>query len=131
MDVGAPSNFERMAAHWTLEELRGKIRGVFVTDEETRRTIAAVHEKCGYFLDPHGAVGWEGVNKLRDQKLLEDGPLAVLATAHPAKFGETVEPLTGPIPMPSSLEKALDRLPQAGTIPADLAALIAALEEPR
>jgi threonine synthase len=111
--------------------MRGMIRGVSVTDEETRRAIAEVHERCGYFLDPHGAVGWEGVNKLWDQKLLEDGPLAVLATAHPAKFGETVEPLTGTIPMPPSLGKALDRLPQARIIGADISALIAALEEPR
>jgi threonine synthase len=127
MDVGAPSNFERMAAHWSLEEMRRMIRGVSVTDEETRRAIAEVHETWGYFLDPHGAVGWEGVNKLWDQKLLEEGPLAVLATAHPAKFGEPVEALTGSIPMPPSLGKALDRLPQARIIPADISALIAAL----
>jgi threonine synthase len=127
MDVGAPSNFERMAAHWSLEELRTLIRGVSVTDDETRGAIAAVHEAFGYFLDPHGAVGWEGVNKLWDQNLLEDGPLAVLGTAHPAKFGEIVEPLTGAIPAPPALAKVLDRVPQARTIPADISALIEAL----
>ncbi|MDR2630008.1 MAG: threonine synthase [Spirochaetaceae bacterium] len=127
MDVGAPSNFERMAAQWSLEELRGMIRGVFVTDDETRRAIATVHETLGYFLDPHGAVGWEGADKLWDQKLLDEGPLAVLATAHPAKFGETVEPLAGKIPLPPSLTEALGRLPHAQTIPADISALIAAL----
>jgi threonine synthase len=127
MDVGAPSNFERMAAHWSLEEMRGMIRGVSVDDDGTRRAIGAVHRDFGYFLDPHGAVGWEGADKLWDRHLLEDGPLAVLATAHPAKFGETVEPLTGPVPIPPSLGKALDRIPQARTIPADISALIEAL----
>jgi threonine synthase len=127
MDVGAPSNFERMAAHWSLEEMQKMIRGVSVHDDETRRAIGTVHKSFGYFLDPHGAVGWEGADKLWEQKLLEDGPLAVLATAHPAKFGETVEPLTGTIPMPASLGKVLDRVPQARSIPADISALIEAL----
>jgi threonine synthase len=127
MDVGAPSNFERMAAHWSLEELREMIRGVSVDDDETRHAIGTVHRTLGYFLDPHGAVGWEGADKLWDQNLLEEGPLAILATAHPAKFGETVEPLTGAIPMPLSLQTAQARIPQARTIPADISALIEAL----
>jgi threonine synthase len=127
MDVGAPSNFERMASHWSLEELRGLIRGVSVTDDETRRAIAAVHGAFGYFLDPHGAVGWEGVNKLWEGGLLEDGPVAVLGTAHPAKFGEVVEPLAGKIPPPPSLVTALERVPQARTIPVDVSALVDSL----
>jgi threonine synthase len=127
MDVGAPSNFERMAAHWSLEEMRKLIRGIAVSDDETRRAIQEVHQNFGYFLDPHGAVGWEGVDQLREQKLLEAGPLAVLATAHPAKFGETVEPLIGKIPAPPSLAAALDRVPRARTISADISALIDAL----
>ena len=36
MDVGAPSNFERMSAHFSLEEMRKLMIGVYVTDEETR-----------------------------------------------------------------------------------------------
>jgi threonine synthase len=127
MDVGAPSNFERMAAHWTLEELRGMIRGAYVPDDETRKTIARVHDEYGYFLDPHGAVGWKAVDALAEKHVLEPGPVAVLATAHPAKFSETVEPLTGPIPVPSSIKTALERTAHAGTIPAELAALVDAL----
>jgi threonine synthase len=133
MDVGAPSNFERMAAHWSYQELRRMIRGVSVSDEETRRTIAEVHEQQGYFLDPHGAVGWKAADVVRaDSVRLDkdgpaawagDGPLAVLATAHPAKFAETVEPLTGPIPLPASLRQVMERKASARTIPPDLAAL--------
>jgi threonine synthase len=125
MDVGAPSNFERMAAHWSLEQLRGMIRGAHVSDDETRKTIAAVHSEHAYFLDPHGAVGWRAVDALRSG--LGEGPLAVLATAHPAKFAETVEPLTGPVPVPSSIQTALGRVVQTRTIPAELSALADAL----
>jgi threonine synthase len=67
------------------------------------------------------------VDALAERHLLEQGPVAVLATAHPAKFSETVEPLTGPIPVPSSIKTALERTAHAETIPAELAALADAL----
>ncbi|MDR0388156.1 MAG: threonine synthase [Treponema sp.] len=127
MDVGAPSNFERMAAHWSYGDLRRMIRGVPVTDDETREVIRTVYECRGYYLDPHGAVGWKAVDKAARNRdggsNPEDGPAAILATAHPAKFAETVEPLTGPVPVPASLKKVMEREPKALTIPADIAAL--------
>jgi threonine synthase len=126
MDVGAPSNFERMSAHWSHSELRAMLRGVWVSDEETRATIRAVHEKHGYFLDPHTAVGWCGVDKLSSQ-LPPDAPVAVLATAHAAKFAPTVEPLAGKVPMPPSLEKAASREARSVTIPNDINALLEVL----
>ncbi|WP_010263546.1 pyridoxal-phosphate dependent enzyme [Treponema primitia] len=123
MDVGAPSNFERMAAQWTLEQLRNMIRGVHVSDEDTRKTIAAVHDSSAYFLDPHGAVGWRAVDILAAGSAPVEGPLAVLATAHPAKFAETVEPLVGPVPAPAAIKNALGRSCTYRTIPVELSAL--------
>jgi threonine synthase len=124
MDVGAPSNFERMAAHWSYEEMRRMIRGVWVSDDETRGAIAAVFRDYGYYLDPHGAVAWTAVQKLPSSSGgTAEGPVAVLATAHPAKFSETVESLTGPVPVPETIQQALDRKPQALTLPNDLATL--------
>jgi threonine synthase len=123
MDVGAPSNFERMAAHFSWEEMRRLILGAYTNDEDTRKTIAAVHRDYAYFLDPHTAVGWHAADTLRDSGLLPGGPLAVLSTAHPAKFAEIVEPLTGPIPLPGSLRKAMERKAESRTISAELEAL--------
>jgi threonine synthase len=123
MDVGAPSNFERMAAHWSYDQLRKMIRGVSVTDEETRAAIAEVYNKYGYYLDPHGAVGWRAVQKIRSGLPGDDEPTAVLATAHPAKFSETVEAITGAAPVPASIQKALGRTAKALVIPAELSAL--------
>jgi threonine synthase len=123
MDVGAPSNFERMAAHFSLEEMRRLILGASVTDGETRETITGVHSRWGYFLDPHSAVGWRAADRLFETGKLDAGPLAVLSTAHPAKFAETVEPLTGPVGVPASLKKAMARTVEARTIPAELDAL--------
>jgi threonine synthase len=124
MDVGAPSNFERMAAHFSWDQMRRIILGVPVSDEETRKTIAGVHERWGYFLDPHSAVGWEGADKLFREKRLTAGPLGVLSTAHPAKFAETVEPLTGPVPVPPVLARAMKRTVEARTIPPDVSVFI-------
>jgi len=125
MDVGAPSNFERMAAHFSLDEMRRIITGVSVTDNETCETIAQVHENARYFIDPHSAVGWKGVDKLRAQNRIPNSTqsvAAILCTAHPAKFRETVEPLTGPPPVPSSLARAMERTVNAKTIPAEVPA---------
>jgi threonine synthase len=132
MDVGAPSNFERMAAHFTWDEMRRIILGVYVTDDETRETIAQVHAHTGYFLDPHSAVGWKGIDKLREENKIDlnehtAGPTAVLCTAHPAKFFETVQPLTGAPPVPASLARAMERTVNARVIPAQESAFIETL----
>ena len=124
MDVGAPSNFERMAAHFSWEEMKHFILGTSVTDNETRETIKNVYENAGYYLDPHSAVGWKGTDKLRDKNKLAFGPVGILCTAHPAKFFETVEPLVDKVPVPSTIACALERTVKAITIPADVSVLL-------
>ncbi|MDR2480107.1 MAG: threonine synthase [Treponema sp.] len=127
MDVGAPSNFERMSAHFSWDEMKRIILGVSVSDDETLMTIAAVHGESGYFLDPHSAVGWKGVDKLFAEHTFEAGPAVVLSTAHPAKFAGTVEPLVGPAPVPVFLERAMDRTVNAQIIPAETGAVLDAV----
>jgi threonine synthase len=127
MDVGAPSNFERMKSHWSLEELRVLIATAALTDDETRETIRSVYEKTGYILDPHGAVGFGAASLLKARGLLAGRPAVVLETAHPAKFAETVAPLTGPIPLPPQLRAAENRTVDALVIPADDEALASIL----
>ncbi|MDR0455077.1 MAG: threonine synthase [Treponema sp.] len=118
MDVGAPSNFERMAAHFSWEEMRRLVMGISINDDETSETISEVFTRWGYYLDPHSAVGWRAVDKFQ-----KAGKTVIALTAHPAKFAETVEPLTGPVPVPPSLKKAMDRNIEARTIRAELEAL--------
>jgi threonine synthase len=127
MDVGAPSNFERMAHHFSWEEMRRVILGAPVSDAETRETIAGVFDETGYCLDPHSAVGWKGADKIRERDP-GAGPLGILATAHPAKFAETVEPLTGPVPVPPALARTMERTVSSRTIPAEVSVLVDILE---
>jgi threonine synthase len=119
MDVGAPSNFERMSCHFSWEELRHLVLGASVSDEETRLTISEVFNR-GYYLDPHTAVGWKAAEKLEAAGALASGKkAAILSTAHPAKFAEVLEPLIGPVDLPGSLKKVMGRKVEAAVIPSD------------
>ena len=124
MDVGDPSNFARILHLYggdhgaILEDVRGSRHD----DEETRAAIREVYETTGTVLDPHTAVGWLGL-----REALEESPDAVgivLATAHPAKFGEEVEPVIGRgIPLPGALAECRDRESLAEAIPSETGAL--------
>ena len=99
MDVGDPSNFPRLAelhGH-SLVALRANLTGESISEEETRRTIRQVFDTSGYLLDPHGAVAFAAALRAR-QDTGEPGPIVVLATAHPAKFGEVIREELGRAP---------------------------------
>lgn len=94
MDVGDPSNFYRMldlfeGSHKKMSEA---ITGYSYTDESTRKTIQRTYALNGYVLDPHGAVGYMG---LEDYFRTKGGTGIVLETAHPIKFRDTVEEQIG------------------------------------
>ena len=76
-----------------------------------------------------GATGSIGVSTLKvAAEHLEPGlPMISLATAHPAKFAETVEPVIGPVRVPAALSRTMERTVTAETIPASLDALAARL----
>ncbi|HMB91751.1 MAG TPA: threonine synthase [Rhodothermales bacterium] len=94
MDVGAPSNFERLQRLLQGKNMRTLIQGVSVSDADTIASMRRVYEETGYVADPHTAVGLEAVRRFRMRTSGED-PMIVLATAHPAKFPETVEEALG------------------------------------
>ncbi|MDR2841911.1 MAG: threonine synthase [Spirochaetaceae bacterium] len=127
MDVGAPSNFERMASHWSIDQMRQILLGAFVTDSETKDTISTVYKTTAYVLDPHGAVGWKAADILEKKCAVKNAPIVVLETAHPAKFAEVVEPLAGAVPLPESLKNAMQRKIISKTISADFNELSALL----
>jgi threonine synthase len=110
MDVGDPSNFERLKSIFggDLFLMREEIEGIFVTDEETRETLRRVHGETGMFLDPHTALGVRAAEKCLESGTVK-GPVVTLATAHPGKFLEVVEEATGlRPPLPERLLKVLD-----------------------
>jgi len=125
MDVGAPSNWERIHALYggDHDAMAADLRWGSWTDAQTAETLAELHG-LGYLADPHGAVAC-GV--LRTQ--LKPGERGLfLATAHPAKFPEVLERDLGiQVPLPKALSDLLDRPLLNETLPADQAALRARL----
>lgn len=119
MDVGAPSNFERML--WLCggdpERLRSELEGFRCDNAGIRRTIDELYERYGYFSDPHSAVGYAA-------SMAIGKPGFYLSTAHPAKFGEVIASVTGSrIPLPERLSVLTQRPQHSDPLAVDLAAL--------
>ena len=95
MDVGVPSNLERLRALFSDASLRRRVAGETVTDAETLAAMRAVWDETGYAADPHTAVGLEAA---RRHLATRDVPVVVLATAHPAKFPEAAAQAGLPAP---------------------------------
>jgi len=115
MDVGNPSNFERMQwlYHDDLAAMRADISGCRRTDDEVKTTIRRVYEEHGYLLDPHSAIGYMGIKSFLEREGQSAGRKRIgifLATAHAAKFSEIVEPALGrPIDTPPALAEVVAR----------------------
>ena len=111
MDVGHPSNFERMLWLYDgdLDAMRRDIVGSRHTDDDVRATIRRVYDERGYLLDPHSAIAYAGL-KAQLESEADDRTGVFLATAHPAKFAEIVEPIVGrEMEKPAPLAEALAR----------------------
>ncbi|MCK9275401.1 MAG: threonine synthase [Syntrophales bacterium] len=118
MNVGHPSNLARFFELYggtvdrkgivyrmpDIGEMRRRIFSVSISDEVTRKCIKTAYEKYGILLEPHGAVGWRGLELFREKE--GDSGLAVcLETAHPAKFPDEIIELLGMVPvMPESMK---------------------------
>jgi threonine synthase len=121
MNVGHPSNMARIVALYggimnehgivskqpDLNTIKQDMFAVGLSDEETRSTIKMVYERHNILLEPHGAVGWEGLRKYFDRYPADHASSQVavcLETAHPAKFPREIEQILGFDPaMPPSL----------------------------
>ena len=65
MDVGAPSNYERISSMFSVEEARKLIAGYWLDDEGTMDALRSCHDRTGYIIDPHGAVAWKAWDDVR------------------------------------------------------------------
>jgi threonine synthase len=112
MDVGNPSNMERLRTLFP-DRLATRVSARLVTDEQIRATIRQDAAALDYVWDPHGATAAHVYHHaLTDRAPTKDDAWVLLATAHPAKFNEIVEPLIGrDIEVPPALARLL-RLPR-------------------
>lgn len=93
MDVGNPNNFVRVMDIYqgSWEAIKNDIWSAGYSDAETCAAIKEVFEKYNYTLDPHGAVAYLGLKSYQAEH--PDVTGIFLATAHPAKFADVVEPV--------------------------------------
>ncbi len=158
MDVGDPGNFRRIAHLFRLggngvhhnvggsthnnvggtashnanlaappARLRNILAGSSWSDRQTRACIRDLWQRRGIAIDPHTAVGLLGLR--HELRRRPDAVGIVLATAHPAKFAEIVEPLIGEeIPIPPGIARVMNQPRRAIEIEPELDALREVLE---
>ncbi len=131
MDVGAPSNYERIAYMYSLEEVRRLFAAYWLDNDGIIKSIKACKESTGYTIDPHGAVAykaWEDIkngalDNLEGIDITKPGVTpnrpdwadkakgavgVILETADPAKFSAIVKNATGAEPpIPERLQKLM------------------------
>jgi threonine synthase len=79
------------------------VSGSWFDDDQVRQHIRAEYQRSGYILDPHGAIASLGLDSYLDDHPGTSG--IIVETAHPTKFSDIVEPLTGnTLPVPASLQ---------------------------
>jgi len=128
MDVGSPSNMERLRALFVdIDSVRGAVRAESVTDEEIRARITSDFKRYGKTWCPHTATAAE-VHARMPNSERSDARWVLVSTAHPAKFHEIVQPLIGQrIEIPESLAKLFSRPVSCADLEPSLDALTEAL----
>lgn len=132
MDVGAPSNFERLRWLYAADDaaLRAAFRVEAVDDAAIREVITRRHAQAGEVFCPHTATAVALLETMRAEGV--QGDWAVAATAHPAKFDSVVEPLIGrSLAVPAALAELLQRPAHAEPCAPTYAALRAVLMQGR
>ena len=129
MDVGNPSNMERVRALYvTWQEVRQQLSAQSIDDATIRARIREDFMQYAREWCPHTATAAEVYARL-DAAERRDHPWVLVATAHPAKFSEIVEPIIGrPLEVPPSLQRLLELPRHALDIPPTLQALATVLE---
>jgi threonine synthase len=106
MDVGNPSNMERLRALYQFNDLRRQISAVSVSDQQIRARVQADAKTLHQVWCPHTATAAEVYWHLPKQQQMQQWVL--VATAHPAKFNDVVEPLINEaVPVPPALAQLL------------------------
>ncbi len=133
MNVGHPSNLARVVDLFggrmdetgqihekpDLEWMRRELWAASISDLETRETIRRAWQEQHLLLEPHGAVGWAGLEHYQKENVSDSVAVSV-ETAHPAKFPEEIEKCLGFSPeVPPSLAGLENRVEDCLQMPAD------------
>ncbi len=105
MDIQVPSNLERYLSDHSPADFAVDFNAGWADDTTILQTIKEVFETHGYLIDPHTAAAWAVAKSTMDEGI----PHVVVSTAHPAKFGVTIEEAVGFAPeVPGWADMALN-----------------------
>ncbi len=106
MDVGDPSNLERLLSLFTsFEDCKKHMDVESVNDQQIKNAIISCFKQYHYLICPHTATAF---HRLSTMDLT--GAWVIVATAHPAKFTEVIEPLINTtVQIPASLKNMLSQ----------------------
>lgn len=128
MDVGHPSNFERMQYLFnTHAAFKAAVQAVSVSDAEIKQTIFDLYQQHQIMICPHTATAFFARNRVSSQQ-----PWIVVATADPGKFDTVVEPLLHKkVPLAPQLQALLNKPAQYVVVDNHLAAIQKVVSELR
>ncbi len=129
MDVGDPSNMERLrAVLGDAALLRDRLNVVSIGDRQIEEELAMAYNEFGFAICPHTATASRAWREMSCSER-DSVHWILVATAHPAKFETIVEPLIGAVvPVPPELAAILSRPRRSTRIEPTLDAFSAALE---
>lgn len=110
MDVGNPSNFVRIQEMYTndLKAFEKDFSSYSYSDKETKEIMQSIYSNSNYIAEPHGAVGYLGLQ--RELALQPESIGFFLETAHPIKFLDIVEPtLSITLEIPKQIQTVLNK----------------------
>ncbi|HQU08805.1 MAG: threonine synthase [Verrucomicrobia bacterium 21-51-4] len=143
MDIQMASNFERFV-YYHEDQNPERVRNIMDTIQRTGRyhfdnfrpmglvgsrctdamiveRIRETYDRYGYIIDPHTACGMQDLDLTKTS--------VVLATAHPAKFPNTVQDAIGITPTLPELEALKNKPSKRFELPADVEAVRAFIEQ--
>lgn len=110
MDVGNPSNFVRIQEMYAndLSSFEKDFSSYSYSDKETKEIMQSIYSNSNYIAEPHGAVGYLGLQ--RELALQPESIGFFLETAHPIKFLDIVEPtLSITLEIPKQIQTVLNK----------------------
>ena len=109
------------------ERMRADFSAGSVNEDGVAQAIRDVKAKSAYLMDPHTACGYAAAKQARREG--HEEPLVILSTAHPAKFPDAMEQITGERPpLPSRLSNLISDPERFERVANDLTAVQAFVE---
>jgi threonine synthase len=116
-DLGDKKRFD-LGLVWQV--LKTEFAASAASEQDVADCILSTQQQHGYVLDPHSACGVVAADRAGES----EGDVVVLATAHPAKFPDAIETITGARPgLPKRLANLMTDSERFDVLDNDLAAV--------